>query len=177
MIDSRAFWSKYFSVQNQKGKSTVIIQGDCQLLHSQQLWWSGVGQVIGGQRGQQVRVVSELHCRFFFLSSLHCRFGNIFLCLYNNSLLVVVPTGCANLSDLGTEIYIVCLHCASEFRLYPCSYFCSVTLTIHLGTLSFKWSTEPHLLRLLVSQIQVLILSIPSQLCNYSDAFCLGVKF
>ena len=117
---------------------------------------------------------------FFFLSSLQVFIvvlENIFLCLYNNSLLVVVPTGCANLSDLGTEIYIVCLHCASEFRLYPCSYFCSVTLTIHLGTLSFKWSTEPHLLRLLVSQIQVLILSIPSQLCNYSDAFCLGVKF
>ena len=101
----------------------------------------------------------------------------IFMFIYNNSLLVVVPTGCANLSDLGTEIYIVFLHCASEFRLYPCSYFCSVTLTIHLGTLSFKWSTEPHLLRLLVSQIQVLILSIPSQLCNYSDAFCLVVKF
>lgn len=111
------------------------------------------------------------------VSELHCRIRNIFLFLYNNSILVVVPTGCANLSDLGTEIYIVFLHCASEFRLYPCSYFCSVTLTIHLDALSLKWSTEPHLLRLLVSQIQVLIHSIPSQLCNYSDAFSLIVKF
>lgn len=140
--------------------------------------WGGIGHRWAKRTTGTCGVRATLSFFFFELStSLHCRFGNIFLCLYNNSLLVVVPTGCANLSDLGTEIYIVCLHCASEFRLYPCSYFCSVTLTIHLGTLSFKWSTEPHLLRLLVSQIQVLILSIPSQLCNYSDAFCLGVKF